>query len=315
MLCRPKLLLTMLRFLIKKTLRKKEIETAAKAVLLGKALFSNLVNLVLPVKYINIGGGPVFSFPFWLNLDSASSFLNRNPNVFDKNFSFPVPNSKINIVYSSHCIEHLEETVVKRLLFESYRVLKSGGKLIVKIPDYDLILENYRENRISFFQDPSLGLPDFYEERWKCEGIENSIENITSFLFFSYSHGLEKSMFEDDGRTDIFFAYRKEAFKNRNFFIGPLPINSEQLRKILELSSPRQITKTLLQKSKGILKEKKIFFNHISAWNTSEFQSILDELDFELISTDKEKVTKDYDFIPGICEMYNWSKFLTYQKK
>ena len=55
---------------------------------------------------------------------------------------FPFEDASKDFVYSSHCIEHLNDDTVSRLLKESHRILTSSGSILIKIPDYDWFLKS-----------------------------------------------------------------------------------------------------------------------------------------------------------------------------
>lgn len=56
------------------------------------------------------------------------------------------PDGSIDVVYSSHTIEHLYEEDFQKFLDESYRVLRRGGIFRLAIPDLRIALKKYEEN-------------------------------------------------------------------------------------------------------------------------------------------------------------------------
>ena len=56
---------------------------------------------------------------------------------------FPIPDSSFNYVFSEHMIEHLEFEQAAQMLDESFRVLKSGGRIRIATPDLAQIIALY----------------------------------------------------------------------------------------------------------------------------------------------------------------------------
>jgi predicted SAM-dependent methyltransferase len=58
----------------------------------------------------------------------------------------PFQNNSVNLIYASHCLEHFPYAKVPKVLSEWFRVLKKGGILRLSVPDFDLLLNIYKEN-------------------------------------------------------------------------------------------------------------------------------------------------------------------------
>lgn len=59
----------------------------------------------------------------------------------------PVPNQSVEIIYSSHMLEHLDLSEVEMFLTEVKRILIKGGILRLAIPDLEKFINRYLENR------------------------------------------------------------------------------------------------------------------------------------------------------------------------
>ena len=69
----------------------------------------------------------------------------------------------VDLIYVSHCLEHLSFLDVPAILKEWRRTLKRGGLLRISVPDFDLILAIYRSNeqRIESMEPTLMGGQDY----------------------------------------------------------------------------------------------------------------------------------------------------------
>jgi predicted SAM-dependent methyltransferase len=76
------------------------------------------------------------------------SLLKRNHFVqHDLGKNIPFADNAVDYVYSSHFLEHIPRESAKRLLTESYRVLKPGGHIRICIPDLNRAVSLYQEGK------------------------------------------------------------------------------------------------------------------------------------------------------------------------
>lgn len=89
---------------------------------------------------VNIGCGSVFH-PDWINVDLAS----HSPEVIacDLTKGLPFPNESVDVCYSSHVLEHLNQDEANVFLSDQSRVLRSGGIIRIAVPDLETICRNY----------------------------------------------------------------------------------------------------------------------------------------------------------------------------
>jgi predicted SAM-dependent methyltransferase len=81
-----------------------------------------------------------------INADSRRyvDFIKKNKiNFADGVKHIPEKDNSVEVLYSSHMLEHLDREEAKRFLIETYRVLKSGGILRVVVPDIRFLTEEY----------------------------------------------------------------------------------------------------------------------------------------------------------------------------
>jgi len=58
--------------------------------------------------------------------------------VVAPSWDLPYEDSVVDEVYTSHMMEHLKEEEVESTLTEFSRVLKPGGKLVIRVPDFEV---------------------------------------------------------------------------------------------------------------------------------------------------------------------------------
>ena len=61
---------------------------------------------------------------------------------------FPWPDNSIDIVYSSHTLEHMSREKGKAFLHQCHRVLKSGGIIRIVVPDLFAIVRRYLDGEL-----------------------------------------------------------------------------------------------------------------------------------------------------------------------
>lgn len=100
------------------------------------------------ILYLNVGAGAWFH-PYWENLDNPRADYTKSLNAslnFDltSGDSWPIKDNSLNIVYSSHTIEHLNDRFTLELMKQAYKKLKPGGFIRLTCPDIDVLLDAYR---------------------------------------------------------------------------------------------------------------------------------------------------------------------------
>jgi hypothetical protein len=217
---------------------------------------------------LNIGGGN-FKHKGWTNLDELRGFvLSPETRIEDGH----------DLIYSSHCLEHLDDETVERLLSESRRVCKT---LVIKIPDFDKLLRKLEERDSEFFQH--LGMNDLVKT-WP----RDSLEMRAAMMFCGY--------------WDKTYGHEFLGPRNLNGYHGPPILSDEEYREIFR-KSPHEISKTLVA-----LAPKEITFNHRNAWSRGEFLSLLKSFGFSVVSTDPEEVCRMK--IPQIRDYYQISLYV-----
>lgn len=200
----------------------------------------------------------------WTNLDDINGFH------FEVGKKLPFKDNSQEIIYSSHMLEHLPQTVVDYVLKECYRVL--NGKLVIKIPDFDLTLENWRNKNRKFFD--KWGLRKVIPT-WKSKGIPDTINYRCSMIFCGYWNQEYGHHFT--GKRNL----------NSLAYHGPVPIPEHELIDLLATNRPYAIAATL----KSRITDHDIIFNHQTAWSRKEFEQLLKNHNFA-VNLNKDEILK-----------------------
>ena len=96
-------------------------------------------------------GGNYIPKPGFINID-GNLFQPKNL-WLDITIGLPFPSNSIDAIIASHVLEHLSERQVRKVLGESYRVLKSGGGVRFVTPNLGKAIEAYVRGDAEFFGD------------------------------------------------------------------------------------------------------------------------------------------------------------------
>ncbi len=97
-------------------------------------------------KFVNIAcGGSYILDKQWINLD----YQPTHPSIKKANLlgKLPFLDNDCDVVYSSHFLEHIPKSTVPMFLKECHRILKSGGKIRLVLPDLENICQEYLSSR------------------------------------------------------------------------------------------------------------------------------------------------------------------------
>lgn len=73
-----------------------------------------------------------------------------------------IKSNTVDLIYMSHCLEHITQWNVPTVLNEYYRVLKKGGILRISVPDFKVIVEMYlKTGNIRNILQPLFGGQEF----------------------------------------------------------------------------------------------------------------------------------------------------------
>ena len=126
-------------------------------------------------RRINIGAGNWYK-PGWENLDyfADDQFVDFRVDLRRRQ-PLPVRDECAELIFSSHCLEHLSDGEALFVLGECRRILKPGGVIRIAVPDMDKALAAYRSGDDNFFDNGGV----------TCAG--DDIENKLVNFFASYA--------------------------------------------------------------------------------------------------------------------------------
>lgn len=96
---------------------------------------------------LNLGCG-FFKRDGWVNIDADPAY---GPDIVADCTRLPYDDQTVDEIYAGHILEHIEESLRLAPLREWKRVLKSGGKIVVVVPDV------FRSLCTLYFDIPSPG--------------------------------------------------------------------------------------------------------------------------------------------------------------
>lgn len=99
-----------------------------------------VVSLERGGTYLNLGCGSTFD-PRWVNCDFAPSAAGIRR--FDASMPLEFQTESVDVVYSSHMLEHLAPEKARAFLAECRRILRPGGILRLAVPDLEGIARAY----------------------------------------------------------------------------------------------------------------------------------------------------------------------------
>lgn len=90
----------------------------------------------------------VFALPFipQFHKDFMSFIKTSDIKWADATKRIPESDGTVDVLYSSHMLEHINRDKVNDFLYEAKRVLRSGGIIRIAVPDIRLLIEDYLKN-------------------------------------------------------------------------------------------------------------------------------------------------------------------------
>lgn len=243
---------------------------------------------------VNIGGGRKFSHKDWANYDVASQSAVTMLS-FTPFFRLPQGDGSARLTYSSHALEHLADETVQQVFSEVRRISSPDAAFVVKIPDFERVLAEYRNENSGGILDPSHWNISSLFPLWRRHGVEVCLESIAAMIFCGYWS-------EDYGNE-----FMLRGGSDNAAYHGPPKLGRKRLRDILLSSkSPHFVAATLRAEVKR--SEFDRIFNHQNAWSRSEFESLAMLHGFSPVPLDSTFES----LIPSYLEMQDISAYFSF---
>ena len=114
------------------------------------ALFAEWPAPVLNFLYRQAGAQRWYSKEQYIDILKDHVFLHH-----DLEYGIPFVDESVDYIYTSHWLEHLFLDQAERLLRDAYRVLKTGGRIRICVPDLEFAVTAYlrgeKEKAVSYF--------------------------------------------------------------------------------------------------------------------------------------------------------------------
>jgi len=104
----------------------------------------------------------------------------------------------VGAIYNSHIFEHIPSAKSKKVLQEWYRVLRSGGKLYICVPDLEVLFKIYLDNLSQYHTEKGRYLVNL-----SCAVTYGGQTNKYDFHYNGYSFITLKYLLEEVGFTNV----------------------------------------------------------------------------------------------------------------
>ncbi len=123
------------------------------------ALFgSKKYNFINKALYKFAGSSAHYPFDYYNNVIQKIGL-----EFYDLRFGVPFQDSSLDVIYSSHFLEHLKKGDGRKFLEECHRTLKSGGLMRIVVPDLDVAFKMYKDGRVEDMLDSFFYNSDHYD--------------------------------------------------------------------------------------------------------------------------------------------------------
>lgn len=145
---------------------------------------------------LEIGAGAKKGKDNWVTLD-----LNTECDLYwDLMLPLPFPENSLEMIYSSHVLEHFYYRDLTRLLDDCYKVLKKNGRFSACVPDASIYVEGYTNPKEFIVEDYCKYTPAF--------SYNSEIDYLN---YIAYMDGNHRYMFDSKNLVVIL---EKTGFKN-----------------------------------------------------------------------------------------------------
>ena len=218
--------------------------------------------------YLNIGGGFNENKHNWRILEYCPDPIlgigyKYHHELVDYNIDlmlkkkWNIKDNSVDLIYTSHCFEHITQDAVNFVFIEAQRILKSNGILRISVPDADLAYEALINNNISFFnsfQSNEMPLNVKYNNE-----ISASIEAEFLRFFCSFELNREnitsvKADIKNLKKEILLDKYRDNHIINNDYHNHLNWFNYQKIKRISEVSGFKK-EKVILSKQNASISE------------------------------------------------------------
>ena len=143
----------------------------------------------LDLVQLNIGSGSDDQKPGWITVDLNGAYI-----TYDLRKKFPLQNSSVQKIYSSHFFEHLPYDDMRKVLKECYRVLKKSGEIYIVVPNGKLYINAYL-NKTNYF--------DGRENEIYTRGFTDTGSFIDQVNYMAYLGGEHMYLYDEENLVNI----------------------------------------------------------------------------------------------------------------
>ncbi len=201
---------------------------------LEKVPENHLLQDILPppddLLKVNVGCFTNMFYHGWINIDilPLDDFAKINGYKFyqkDIREGLPFTDKSVDLMYSSHFIEHLTYEEVERFLRECHRVLKPKGTFRLMMPDSEKLIKNYLDKKMDALDELS------------DTSKFTQIDRLWSFMFSGHKSAFDSELIQKLGEQ-IGFNVEIKSFRNGNKQILTETIDSlPEISLFVELST------------------------------------------------------------------------------
>ena len=178
----------------------------------------------------------------WINTDYNTAKFGGSE-YLDVTKKFPYNNNSVDYIFSEHMIEHITYHEGKFMLEESFRVLKSGGKIRISTPDLKFLINLYTDNKTDLqkkYIDYSVNHSSYNVSIGTDTFIINNFVRDWDHTFI-YDEKTLKSLFESIGFFDVksylITETEDENLKNLEHITDEINIKQGQTKEFLQLET------------------------------------------------------------------------------
>lgn len=150
---------------------------------------------------IELGSGAKNGVNGWTTIDQAAADIR-----WDLRRGIPLPDNSVDMIYSSHLLEHITYNQLIPFLQECRRVMKSDGKFSVCVPNFRFYVDAYKEGKL--FRE---------RETWWEPGLINTGSVIDQLNYSAYMKDEHKYMFDEENLVNTLIKAEFSDVMLRNF--------------------------------------------------------------------------------------------------